>query len=81
MSRVGKRQLQLLSALGGIDLYVVVPDALTRSLQRRGLLAPASERSDGFLGITPAGYRVIADALEHGQIVRRPLQARKGTAP
>jgi hypothetical protein len=73
--RLGRRQLDLLAGLGGVHTALIVPDAISRSLTRRGLLVSVAERrtDDGFLSITAEGYRAIADALDAGTIVREPF--------
>ena len=50
---------------------LVVADKVSRSLAKRGLLEPVGDpeaKDAGFFTITPAGLRVLADALERGQI-------------
>jgi hypothetical protein len=73
MSRLGHNQLDYLARRAGVFSAQIVPDALTRSLSRRGLLISLGEKSDGFLALTPAAYRAIADALEAGTVTRPPL--------
>lgn len=73
-TRLGKRQLEQLASLAGVYSAIVVPDALTRSMCKRGVMVPGSATSDGFLVMTPAGYRAVADALESGAIVRLPVE-------
>lgn len=71
MSRLGKHQLCLLASLASPFLKVIVGDRLSRSLVRRGLMAPHwsdPKRADGLHGITPAGLRALADALERGDL-------------
>ena len=74
MSRLGKKQLDLLGGIGGVFTCLVVPSKLSETLRRRGLMASVETGTDGFIGITPAGYRAIADALESGVLVRPPLK-------
>ena len=50
---------------------LVVADKVSRSLAKRGLLEPVGDpeaKDAGFFTITPAGLRLLADALECGQI-------------
>ena len=50
---------------------LVVADKVSRSLAKRGLLEPVGDpeaKDAGFFTITPAGLRVLADAMECGQI-------------
>jgi hypothetical protein len=68
MTALGSKQLQLLMALGSPGFALVVPDKRSRSLQKRGLLVPRFPGSDGFLRITPAGLRVLAEAMERGAL-------------
>lgn len=64
--RLGKNQLDVLRGLGSPSMAMVVPNKEAKSLVKRGLLRTAE--SGGFACITPAGLRVLADALESGQI-------------
>lgn len=73
MAALGKHQLEMLATMAGVHRAIVVPDKITRSLCRRGLMIGGSDKSDGFLLLTPAAYRTIAEALESGAIVRRPV--------
>lgn len=73
MRPLGKHQLRLLACLSGITMTLVVPSKLSDSLVRRGLLEPRSKKGPkgkppGFIGITPAGLRVVADLMEAGQM-------------
>lgn len=50
-------------------LLVVGGDLVSRSLVKRGLVAPRlPEKPDAWLQITPAGMRALADAYEAGQL-------------
>ena len=73
-TRLGKHQLAMLASLAGTHRALVVPDSVTRSLCKRGLMMPGGTKTDGFLVMTPAGYRAVADALESGAIVRLPVE-------
>lgn len=74
MARLGKHQLCLLATLASPFMLLVVSDKLSRSLVQRGLLEPRrppikGDKDDGgFFGITPAGLRALADALERGNV-------------
>lgn len=70
MPPLGKNQLERLLGLASpSSLLVVGGDRVIRSLERRGLVAPAvKDRPDAWLQITPAGMRALADALEAGQL-------------
>ena len=63
---LGKRQLSLLKALGSPGLALVVGDRVSSSLVRRGLCKQTD--TGGIVCITPAGLRVLADALEKGLV-------------
>ena len=54
--------------------FQICPDAQTRALCKRGLLAAfgAGNTSDGFIGVTPAGLRWLADEIDAGRIDPRP---------
>ena len=75
--KLGKHQLHLLCALGNPFCQLIVSDKVSRSLVKRGLVAPqrAPERQkDGtmdegsFFRVTPDGLRVLAEALDGGQV-------------
>lgn len=69
--RLGKHQLCLLATMGSPFNLLIVADKVSRSLERRGLLAPHSLKKDGALfGITPTGLRALADALERGDLLQ-----------
>ena len=65
---LGKHQIHLLALLGAPAVMLVVPDRVSRSLERRGLVAPRGTRTDGFIGITLAGLRALADLFEAGKL-------------
>ncbi len=67
--RLGTRQIYLLAALASPFSLLIAGDAVSRSLQKRGLAAPHFVKNkDGFLGITPRGLRALADAMEAGRL-------------
>lgn len=70
MRPLGKNQLQRLLGLASPGcLLIVGGDAVSRSLVKRGLLAPNFPNDrDAWLGITPNGMRVLADAFEAGTL-------------
>lgn len=72
MRPLGKNQLERLLGLASPSLYLVVgDDAVSRSLVKRGLIEPLDrKRPKAFLRITPFGMRVLADALEAGQLAQ-----------
>lgn len=63
---LGKHQRDLLAALAGVTMALVVGDKLSDSLVRRGLLA--AEPDGSCAHITPAGLRAIADEIEAGRV-------------
>lgn len=65
--RLGKHQLSLLRNLG-TTAAVVAPDAMTRRLCELGLMKAHGGKDGSFAAITPAGLRVLADAVEAGKI-------------
>lgn len=65
---LGKRQLDLLTKLGGVTMAVVVGCKISQSLVRRGLLA--AEPDGSFAHITAAGLRALAAEIDAG---RAPL--------
>lgn len=73
-ARLGKKQLDYLARRAGVLSAQVVPDALTRSLTKRGMLIGLSDKTDGFLALTPDAYRAVADALDTGRVVRPPVE-------
>jgi len=75
MSRLGNNQLARLASMAHVGMAQVVPDAVTRSLVSRGLMAPTGNKpgtEDAFIVITADGFRAIADAIEAGAINGRP---------
>lgn len=64
--RLGQKQLETLAALGSPGMAMVVPDKVTLSLVKHGLLRVTE--SNSFACITPAGLRRLADELEAGHI-------------
>lgn len=63
---LGKNQRDLLGKMAGIHMALVVGDALSASLVRRGLLA--AEPDGSFARITPAGLRAVAAEMETGRL-------------
>ena len=74
MSRLGRKQLDFLASMAGVYRSLVVPDKMTRSLCALGLMVSWSKKTDGFIVLTPAGLRAVADALENGGIERPPVE-------
>jgi hypothetical protein len=68
---LGKNQLSMLLSLSNPGNLMVVGDKMSESLERRGLARHYAEkkgRPNGFIRITPAGLRALADAYEIGLI-------------
>lgn len=64
---LGKNQLERLLGLASPSSLLVVGDAVSKSLVKRGFLAPKfDDRPDAWHQITPAGMRWLADAFEAG---------------
>jgi hypothetical protein len=82
---LGKRQLEKLLGLASPSMLLVVGDAVSKSLVKRGLLAAAvPDRPDAWHRITPAGLRALADAYESGlldQFMTKfpPIRERSGS--
>lgn len=74
MGSLGRKQLDRLAGFGGVHTAQVVPDEVTRSLCKRGLMESISAKTDGFIVVTAAGYRAIADAMDQGKILRPPIE-------
>lgn len=69
MRPLGKLQLERLMGLASPSCLMVVGDAVSTSLVKRGLLKPHCEdRPDAWHRITPAGMRALAEAYEAGQL-------------
>lgn len=67
---LGSRQREVLAALCNIGARFVTEDPVITSLRARGLL-------DDMHRITPAGLRQLADEIESGRLVLKPI-ARQG---
>lgn len=63
---LGKEQMKLLGELACPSRMLPVPDPVSMSLKRRGLLRD-TEVGGGAV-ITPAGLRLLADLLEAGKV-------------
>lgn len=64
--RLGKKQIEMLAALGSPGVAMIVPDKIALSLVKRGLMRTAE--TGGFACVTPAGLRVLADEFEAGRV-------------
>ncbi len=68
---LGKLQLERLMGLASPSCLLVVGDAVSASLVKRGLLKPHfPDRPGAWHRITAAGLRALADAYEAGQLDR-----------
>lgn len=70
MRPLGKHQLKLLATMGSPFRALVVGDALSESLCKRGLMTKEGkvDRYGSFVRVTPAGLRYLAEALERGDL-------------
>ena len=68
MTRLGSKQLKHLSTYGSYGRFLVVPDKMTYSLVKRGLMEFCAADRDGFAHITPLGLRVLADEIDAGRV-------------
>lgn len=69
MRPLGKLQLERLMGLASPSCLMIVGDAVSTSLVKRGLLRPNfPDTPEAWHRITPAGMRVLADAYEAGQL-------------
>ena len=69
MRPLGKLQRERLMGLASPSLLLVVGDAVSASLIKRGLLAPAvPDRPEAWHRITPAGLRALADEFQAGRL-------------
>jgi len=67
---LGKNQRSKIMMLASFGRFQVVPDAETRSLAKRGLVREWGD--DAFVGITAAGFRLIADEMDAGRMENTP---------
>lgn len=77
MRPLGSKQLDLLAMMTHVGNVLVVPNALSLSLCRRGLMEACgkklpSGRGPGFIVVTAAGLRAVADAIDEGRIPYKP---------
>lgn len=69
MRPLGKLQLERLMGLASPSCLMIVGDAVSTSLVKRGLLRPNfPDNPEAWHRITPAGMRVLADAYESGHL-------------
>ena len=71
--KLGARQLTVLLRIADPRFLLVVPCTTTRSLIKRGLAVSLSG-DDAFIRITPAGFRVLGEALEAGLFDGEPRE-------
>ena len=66
---LGKLQLERLMGLASPSCLLIVGDAVSKSLVKRGMLKPHfPDTPEAWHRITPAGMRALAEALEVGQL-------------
>jgi hypothetical protein len=69
MKPLGKLQLERLMGLASPSCLLVVGDAVSKSLVKRGFLKPHfPDNPDAWHRITPSGLRELAAALEGGDL-------------
>ena len=78
MTRVGPKQRDLLARMC-VGRAVVVGDALTRSLCRRGLMK--AHRGDDVVTVTAAGLRALADEMDAGRVPNLDPRVWPGVTP
>jgi hypothetical protein len=80
---LGLNQIDHLRANGAYGRFLIVPNKVTHSLVRRGLMEFCAEDRDSFAHITPSGLRALADEIEAGRIpsARECLEKMKKTNP
>ena len=61
---LGINQTRMLIMLASPTTALVTPDAVSRSLIKRGLVSDES----GLIRITPAGLRALADEMDAGRV-------------
>lgn len=64
---LGKHQRDLLALLGGVGMRLIVPDAQSRALAARGLMA--AEPDGSFARVTAKGLRALADEIDAGRVL------------
>lgn len=68
---LGKLQLERLMGLASPSCLMIVGDAVSGSLVKRGLLRPNfPDTPEAWHRITPAGLRALADAYEAGLLAQ-----------
>ena len=68
---LGKHQLCLLATMASPFNILIVPDPIAKGLIKRGLLEERPhprKKGEGCFATTPLGLRVLADALERGDL-------------
>jgi hypothetical protein len=69
MRPLGKLQLERLMGLASPSCLMVVGDAVSKTLVKRGLLKPHfPDNQDAWHRITPAGLRALAEAFDAGHL-------------
>lgn len=75
MTRLGKRQAEFLATMANVGCALVVPNAQSRALVKRGLMEATGDQpgsEEAFIVINAAGFRALADAIDAGQVRHRP---------
>lgn len=69
MRPLGKLQLEFLMGLASPSFLMIVGNAVSKSLVKRGLLKPHfPDTPEAWHRITPLGMRALADAYEAGHL-------------
>lgn len=69
MRPLGKLQIERLLGLASPSMLMVVGDAISASLIKRGLLKPRfPDTPEAFHQITPNGMRILAEVYESGRL-------------
>ena len=71
---MGRKQLDLIATISGVGTALVVPNDVSRSLCKRGLMEATGgdHATGGFVVVTARGYRALADAIDAGELAYRP---------
>jgi hypothetical protein len=70
-TRLGPLQIRRLASIA-VGMCQVVPDSVSRSLTRRGLMEPTGSDGESLVVVTPAGLRALADAMDAGRFPYKP---------
>lgn len=77
--KLGKLQSQFLAGMV-LGRFLIVPNEQSRALCRRGLMRENGAKG-GFVGVTAAGLRWLADEMDAGRIENKPNLPERKDAP